>query len=70
MKRRFFLLAAPAIVAAPSLMRVSMMPRRLRTESLADIVTRLNVIQENMIAGGLLVVENEGEWVTDPLFLS
>lgn len=31
LKRRFFLLAAPAIVAAPSLMRVSVMPRELRS---------------------------------------
>lgn len=30
MKRRFFLFAAPAIVAAPSLMRVSTLPEQLR----------------------------------------
>ncbi len=32
MNRRFFLLAAPAIVAAPSLMRVSVMPQALAAD--------------------------------------
>lgn len=40
MKRRFFLFAAPAIVAAPSLMRVSTLVLPPRKETLAELMAR------------------------------